>query len=426
MNTKNRKEMWDECLTALQLSSATLVAKSALDPFRRTYSWGGNIYKLVFLDINTSGYLRNNDLCGEHKILCHCSGIRGIPLPIKYIRMKAFECLVMEAFPGKPFGSVHTSWLRVFLVFVKLARILVKLSWRGVSHNDLIPRNVLVTDKGEVSLIDFDQSTKCNQIQAIFRQFFWIRAGQGRIKASMVTLFKEYLKMRLSKKTIKRYRKLIGRIRQKKIHRLPYLPESADAKVKTLLNAWMIAQLSNASSPDRNVAYYSLYFEGYHFPGERPWEERWKTLRDITDYSGKRILELGCNMALLSAFLLKEGDAKKALAVDADGGILEAARCFATALGVSPIYHKQNFDSPDNWEVKIADFCPDIVFALNVLNWVNNKERFLKFLSGFSELIFEGHDSLDVEIGRLHSVGFSKIDLITQSERDRCVLHCTK
>jgi 2-polyprenyl-3-methyl-5-hydroxy-6-metoxy-1,4-benzoquinol methylase len=242
----------------------------------------------------------------------------------------------------------------------------------------------------------------------------------------MVTLFKEYLKTRLSKKTLRRYRNIIGSIRQKKIHRLPYLPESADTKVKTLLNAWNIAQISNASSPDRNIAYYSLYFEGYHFPGERPWEERWKTLRDITDYSGKRILELGCNMALLSAFLLKERNAKEALAIDVDGGILEAAKCFATTLGVSIKYQKQDFDSPVNWEMKIADFCPDIVFALNVLNWVNDKERFLKFLSGFSELIFEGHDSLDIEIGRLQSVGFSNIDIIGQSERDRHVLHCSK
>jgi 2-polyprenyl-3-methyl-5-hydroxy-6-metoxy-1,4-benzoquinol methylase len=242
----------------------------------------------------------------------------------------------------------------------------------------------------------------------------------------MVTLFKEYIKTRLSKKTIRRYRKLIGIVRQKKIGRLPYLPENADVEVKTLLNAWMIARLSSASSPDRNIAYYSLYFDGYHFPGERPWEERWKTLRDITDYSGKRILELGCNMALLSAFLLKERNAKEALAIDVNEDILEAAKCFATALGVSPKYQKQDFDSPGNWEMKVAAFCPDIVFALNVLNWVKDKKRFLEFLSGFSELIFEGHDSLDVEIGRLQSVGFSKIDIIGKSERDRHVLHCTK
>jgi serine/threonine protein kinase len=426
VNTKDEKEIWDECLKELELSSATMLAQSASDPFRRTYLWDGNVYKLAILDLSTTGYLRNNDLFKEHKILSHCSGIRGIPLPINYIRKRNFECLVTEKLPGNPLGSVKTSWFHVFLVFVKLIRIVVNLSLRGVSHNDLVPRNVLVTDSGKVSLIDFDQSTRCNNVLALIRQFFWIRTGQGEIKASMITFIKEYLKTRLSEKSIRRYRKLKSKIWQKKINRLPYIPESADSKVKTLLDAWKIAQKSDASSPDMSIAYYSLNFEGYHFPGERPWEKRWKTLRDITDYSEKRILELGCNMALLSAFLLKERHAKKALAIDSDDSILEAAKCFASVLGVSPIFQKYDFDSPDNWEMKISDFSPDIVFALNVLNWVNDKERFLNFLSGFDELIYEGHDSLDAEIERLKSVGFSKIDMITQSERSRYVLHCTK
>jgi len=39
----------------------------------------------------------------------------------------------------------------------------------------------------------------------------------------------------------------------------------------------------------------------------------------------------------------------------------------------------------------------DIVFTLNVLNLVNYKDKVLRFLSNFPEMIIEGHDTTEVE-----------------------------
>jgi hypothetical protein len=204
-------------------------------------------------------------------------------------------------------------------------------------------------------------------------------------------------------------------------NKLPVLLEGASSNLRYFLDAWRIAQLSDASSPNQKVAYYSFNFEGHHFPGERKWEDRWKVLRLITNYEGKRILELGCNMSFLSCFLLKEERA-----VDMDADVLEAANLVSSALGVKPSYKQQNFDSPDNWEDKLRDFKPDIVFALNVLNWVQDKERLLKFLGCFNEVVFEGHDDYETEKNRFLLHGFKEIRLVSKSERNRPVIHCRK
>jgi len=137
-------------------------------------------------------------------------------------------------------------------------------------------------------------------------------------------------------------------------------------------------------------------------------------------------LELGCNMALLSTFLLRYEKAKAALAVDVSGKILEAAEQIGLAFGVKPSLKLQDFDAPKDWETELADFNPDIVVALNVLNWVQDKKRFLNFLGQFHEVIFEGHDSFEVESEKLSDVGFKRINIIGTTERNRQVLHCRK
>ena len=193
-----------------------------------------------------------------------------------------------------------------------------------------------------------------------------------------------------------------------------------------LLRAWDKAQLSRANAPGVPAAYYSFVYDGVHFPGRRAWEQRWSYLEMAASYEGKRVLELGCNMGLLSTYSIRAGGAVAAMGVDADGGILEAARLVARALGVTPMFAQINVDSARDWESQLLDFRADLVFALSVLKWVRDKTRFLAFLGKFPELVFEGHDDLDVEIARLKSVGFEHIRLICLSERQRPVIYCRR
>lgn len=423
------EQLWSRCLATLEVNSATLLSQSIHDPFRRVYIVNEHVYKLVAWQHETSGKLRQQDLAGELDILRHCAGVRGIPSVTDYVKTEEFEAIVMKRLPGKPMSSLKISLPRLLLILTRLGVILFKLSLRGVSHNDISPINILITSTGSVSLIDFDQSTRTKCVPAFIRQFIGISIGDVKIHSSLFTIIRKYLKR--SRRNLSSYisrllRRLLRLNHDRLIQSLPILPNDANCRLRNMRKAWKIAQVSNASSPSKILAYYSLDVEGYHFPGERPWVDRWNILCSITNYAGKRILELGCNMALLSCYLLKESNIRAALAVDVDAKILKAAEHVSLALGVKPSLKRVDFDDMNDWETQLVDFEPDIVFALSVLNWVERKERFLAFLVTFPIVIFEGHDHVDVESTRLRTVGFQQIDIVATTERGRQIILCQK
>lgn len=423
------EELWCKCLAAFNIESATLLSQSTHDPFRRVYVLDENIYKVVARQRETSSGRRQQDLAGEFDILRHCAGVKGVPSATAHLKTEEFEAIVMERLPGKRFNSLKISLPRLILSLTRLSVILFKLSLRGISHNDVEPKNILVTSSGSPSLIDFDQATRNRPLTALIRQFIGISTRGIKVHGSLLTIIRRLLKRfrkRLSSNISRFLKRSLGLSDGSQMQNLPVLPDNARPKLKSLLKAWRVAQRSNASSPGKILGYYSLDVKGYHFPGERPWVDRWDVFRSITDYSGKRILELGCNMALLSCYLLKESNAIAALAVDVDTRILQAAEHVSLALGVKPVLRQVDFDSANDWETQLADFQPEIVFALSVLKSVEKKDRFLSFLGRFPTVIFEGHDVVDVECARLRAVGFQQFDIIGTSERGRQIILCRK
>jgi ubiquinone/menaquinone biosynthesis C-methylase UbiE len=173
------------------------------------------------------------------------------------------------------------------------------------------------------------------------------------------------------------------------------------------------------------MAYYSLTIDGIYLPGERPWRPRWEQLRGATSLRGKRVLELGCNMALFSSFAIAEESAACAMAVDADARILKAAALVTRACNAQVELVCQDFDE-QGWEDRLASFRPDVVTALSVVQWVADKDRFLQFLGRFPELLYEGHDPVDIERARLLGAGFDRVELIGESERSRPLLRATR
>lgn len=416
---------WTEALDALGLSDTRLLSSSCYDPGRRTYVRGGAVYKMVLTGSEASSARRAHDLRGEYEVLKSVSGLPGVPEALEWKKVGDAEFLSIVRLDGRPLNPESASLIEFSSALVRLAFIVLRLARKGVCHNDLCADNILVLKDGKVALIDFDQASKAGFIGCVVRSFAGIKFGGAKVHGSYGTLIKDYFKKKMSPGTLALLRKLAGKDIEGK-HRIPDLPEGASAQLKSLHRAWKIAQTSDASSPGLKVAYYSYDFQGVHFPGERSWDDRWEVLRKITAYRGKRVLELGCNMSLLSCSLLKYEGAKDALCVDIDAMIIESAKLVSSALGVKPNYGQQDFDDPSDWESKLASFKPDIVFALNVLNWVKGKDRLMNFLGRFDEVIFEGHDSVETESARFRKVGFTNIRLITTTERKRPVLHCRK
>lgn len=405
----------------LGLQSAVLISSNYYDYARRVYAQGNQVYKITLLDYEVTSRLRNQSLKGEYDILKKLSGLAGVPAAIDWQHSDKYELLVIEKIEGQTIGFL--GFLSFLSALSKLSVTVFRLCLRGVSHNDLRLDNVFATNQAGVSLIDYDQATCVSFLSGVSRSFFGFNYGADIVHGNIMTLVKQYLVAKLPHK-LRAWLKKLPFVEAN--NKLPVLDEDASLNANLLLEAWRIAQLSDASSPKQTLAYYSFAFEGFHFPGERPWGKRWQALQSITNFKNRRILELGCNMSLLSCFLIREEKAAAVMGVDIDASILEAAKLVSSAFNVAPEYKQIDFDSPENWEDLLSGFNPDVVFALNVLNWVQCKSRFMDFLGRFEEVIFEGHDSFDIEKERFVQCGFSNVSLVCMTERNRPILHCQK
>lgn len=418
-------ERWALALSRLGLAAADLLAVSAYDPYRRAYRTAGQVHKVVLKDLDLTSALRMQDLHGEHRILEQVETVRGVPRSLGVTETDKEIVLHIEALPGRPVSTLNMGLVRGFLVWLRIFAIVIRLARRGVGHNDLVTANVLVHGFSKVSLIDFDQATTGTPVAVLWEQIRPAARRDRAMKQGLPDLSRNLIKAALPERLLSS----MGRIRDlinTRRNRIRPLPKTADDRLRSLHTAWQIAAAASASSPDKNVAYYSLDVGGYTLPGERPWMSRWEYLSRAGPFEEKRILEVGCNMGLLSTWLLSEGRASDVLAIDVDSDILHAASLIASAFGVQPDFKRVDLDHDVEWEDDLTAFRPDIVFALNVLHWLEDPLRFLAFLSGVSEVVYEGHDPIETEIARLRSVGFDRIRLLAISERGRAVLHCNK
>ena len=103
--------------------------------------------------------------------------------------------------------------------------------------------------------------------------------------------------------------------------------------------------------------------------------------------------------------------------------LIKSAKIISEALNVDCNFKCVDIDK-DIEKNEYKNF--DIIFCLNVLNWVKNKSKLLNFLKNSKELIFEGHDNYKTEKARLRSIGFKKIKLVINTERNRPLIHCKK
>jgi serine/threonine protein kinase len=407
------------------IENITFISKSDEDPSRKIFFLNDIIIKSRKLDNDRSAHLRHNDLKEEYEILKLNNALNGTPKALHHHKNDLYELLFLSYLPGVQLRNLQLTFIQTVKVTFQVLKILIRLSGKGICHNDVTPQNVLLTDKGDASLVDFDQAVRTTIVKAIAGNILGIKSRESKVSFGLNTIFKDYLRKHFPN-FLYSIKRLLGRNPEFEKHELPTIGYDADPKLNKLFDAWRLAQKSNASAPALPLAYYAIDFAGYHFPGERSWDDRWNRLKNVSDYSGKTILELGCNMGLLSIHLLKEVGAANCIGVDHDKKILESANLISEVYEVNPVFKQINFDSAKDWESDLLSSNIDVVFALNVLNWVNDKDRLLKFLSNFPEIIFEGHDTTEVERKRFEQIGFNTIEEIGYSERERIILKCMK
>jgi len=199
-------------------------------------------------------------------------------------------------------------------------------------------------------------------------------------------------------------------------------------KVYLIDRAWSV----NTGGPSCKN-YYSITINGKFYKGNRLWDSRWNLIKDATDYSNKNVLELGCNMGLVTTCLKKYRNANIAVGVEGPDSFLasqgsphrvNAAKWFAQAFEADVAFIQANLNNEPNYEGKIG-YDYDVVFCLSLMHWIKDKPRLLRYLSNFNEVIYEGHDSLKVELNRFKNCGFNNYRILGSAGRGP-IIHFTK
>ena len=421
---------WDIWLAGAIGPDIELVSVSVHSSDCRIYRNGPNVWKVRRL---TPASCRNraNFLEDEFLILASLNSIREAPKPVQYFRQGEWESFEMTSLPAlrvtdPTFGHPKES-LRDFLA---VAGLTFRMNRLGCSHGDLHRQNVGRNCEGTLSIFDFDQAVIGNPFRCWLRDFFGVGAYA---RMSDVSLFRRAADVAWLSFAAKALRALFNgfaspfRGLKRSDDSMTSLVSRArltgNPNLVSLAEAWTLAARSKASSPDAPCAYYSLDISGVNFPGERPWMLRWEHLKRAVDFEGKRFLELGCNLGLLSTHARLNG-ASYCLGLDIDSDILSAAQTAAAALGADVKFIQQNLDSTNDWENDLSGF--DLVSALSVLHWVSDKDRVWRFLANHREVLYEGHESSGEAVARLRALGFTQVSVLTLSDRGRELIHAVK
>jgi len=151
--------------------------------------------------------------------------------------------------------------------------------------------------------------------------------------------------------------------------------------------------------------YYTIKINDFStkFGNRRDWKERWDIISEHIDFKGLKVLDIGCMNGLFSVFAMKYGGAEKVVGVDKQYERQYRALC--KAFDVNSQFIRFNIDRDRCLEDTIG-FDYDIVSCMSVMNWVRKKRRLINFLRKFDKILYEGHESLEVELSRFTRYGY--------------------
>lgn len=201
----------------------------------------------------------------------------------------------------------------------------------------------------------------------------------------------------------------------------PYIPINLKEELKRIfennfyVNHTILEEAFKCNTSGNGLCYYGIDIDGKSYHGERNWNDRWNLLKDSLEFNGKNVLEIGCNMGILSIYLKKFRDINKAVGVDQPDEMLivtnkrdtiKAAKLLKDGFCVDDISFVQMDLNKEKYE-EILGYDFDIVAAMSIYKWIEDKERFLNYLSKFKHIIYEGHEPDEVEIEKFTKFGFN-------------------
>ncbi|NLO27907.1 MAG: hypothetical protein GX113_07000 [Actinobacteria bacterium] len=185
-------DLWARVCSQHLPAGCDLIHRSLDDIEQRIYGCDEQIFKVRLRGERAWSLLRQQDLRGEYNILRMCESIRGVPRALSF---NAYDACEVSAYSRLPGIRLDESELRLFEsahVAVGLFRILLRLSFRGIAHNDVKPNNILRADHS-IALVDFDQAVRTSRFSALCMNLFGIRRGAVVVHGSFWSVLTRHL-----------------------------------------------------------------------------------------------------------------------------------------------------------------------------------------------------------------------------------------
>ena len=162
---------WQMSLAIAGTPNAERISESICGSGQRVYGTADLVVKIRLKNIPASGDNEYGNLKQEFDVVERLGGISYLPRAVTYGSSDTLEYAVYKRIGGTPLTTSRLLLHEELLVLVKLARLLFKISCRGVAHNDVHRGNVLVGPCYAVYLIDFDRATQESMPNAFARNF---------------------------------------------------------------------------------------------------------------------------------------------------------------------------------------------------------------------------------------------------------------
>jgi hypothetical protein len=146
------------------------------------------------------------------------------------------------------------------------------------------------------------------------------------------------------------------------------IPESNVKRIGDLLKGTVGYALPNSWNNRTEYGYHSMQIFNAQFQGQRkPWE-RLDIMRKVYDFTGKKVLDLGCNTGGMLLHLFEAGEC---IGVDYDIRCIEAAREIHKLLKVCAPCSFERKDLENSSSIHdLMQAGPDVVFLLSMGSWI--------------------------------------------------------
>jgi SAM-dependent methyltransferase len=179
----------------------------------------------------------------------------------------------------------------------------------------------------------------------------------------------------------------------------------------------LLSRAFSTNTSGNGLCYYGATLGGVLYEGERDFDARWDLVKSCGGFGGARVLDIGCNMGIMLCYLKAFMGISHGVGIDQPddmlastnkSGTMRAALLLRRAFGLGDgdvSFIQEDINSPGYWDRAPVGF--DLVIATSVYKWVEDKEGFMRYLSGAGMVLYEGHEPDEVEVGRFAAVGFS-------------------